>query len=111
MGQPEGPGRKKGGKTGGKGRKKDSSGQSLPQANRRDESKRLDSLVGAVTGDSRTTVAKRAAVIESGSEKLIADMNRTGKVNGVLKRLKTLEAAEAIAQESPPLPTGLRRFL
>ena len=35
---------------------------------------------------------------------LVADMDRTGRVNGVYKRLKVMRQAEAILREPPPLP-------
>jgi N6-adenosine-specific RNA methylase IME4 len=36
--------------------------------------------------------------------KLLADMDRTGRVNGVFKRLKVIRQADRIRAEPPPLP-------
>jgi hypothetical protein len=38
-------------------------------------------------------------------------MDRTGKVNGSYKRLRTAQAAESIAKESSPLPAGPFRVI
>jgi N6-adenosine-specific RNA methylase IME4 len=43
--------------------------------------------------------------------KLAETMDRTGRVAGVHKQLKTMQAAEDIASEPPPLPTGPFRVL
>jgi N6-adenosine-specific RNA methylase IME4 len=44
-------------------------------------------------------------------QKLVEQMDRTGKVNGTYKQFKTLQAAEQIAAEPPPLPTGPFRVI
>lgn len=36
--------------------------------------------------------------------KLVADMDRTGRVDGPYKRLRVMRQAEAIRKEPPPLP-------
>jgi N6-adenosine-specific RNA methylase IME4 len=39
-------------------------------------------------------------------QKLVQQMDRTGKVNGTYKQFHTLQAAERIAAQPPPLPEG-----
>jgi ParB family transcriptional regulator, chromosome partitioning protein len=69
----------------------------------------LDKIAKA-TGMHRTTLAKAEAIVdaaEAESErfgKLLADMDRTGRVNGVYRRLKIAKQAELIRAEPPPLP-------
>src|SRR5262249_18110208 len=43
--------------------------------------------------------------------RLAADMDRTGRVDGVFRRLQTLQSAERIAAEPPPLPQGPFRVI
>ncbi len=43
--------------------------------------------------------------------KLLAAMDRTGRVNGVHKRLIVARKAEAIRREPPPLPAGPFRVI
>jgi len=62
-------------------------------------------------GMSRPTYERAKAIVESQDEKLIADMNRTGKVNGVHKRLVVQQKAAAIRRETPPLPDGRFRVI
>ncbi len=68
--------------------------------------------VGEAIGMSGRTYEKAREVMaaaEAEPEKLaslLEDMDRTGKVNGVHRRLKTLQAAEALAAEPAPLPRG-----
>jgi N6-adenosine-specific RNA methylase IME4 len=73
------------------------------------------------TGDARDKVAMRLgvsgrhyekakAIVDAAEAepekfgKLLADMDRTGRVNGVFKRLKVTQQAEQIRAEPPPLP-------
>jgi N6-adenosine-specific RNA methylase IME4/ParB-like chromosome segregation protein Spo0J len=66
--------------------------------------------VAVVVGKHRTTIAKAEAVVDAAEAeperfgKLLADMDRTGRVNGVFRRLKIAKQAEAIRAEPPPLP-------
>jgi N6-adenosine-specific RNA methylase IME4 len=66
--------------------------------------------IAKVTGVHRTTLAKAEAVVDAAEAepdrfgKLLADMDRTGRVNGVFKRLKVAKQAERIRAEPPPLP-------
>jgi N6-adenosine-specific RNA methylase IME4 len=66
--------------------------------------------IGAFAGVSGRTVEKISQVCEAAEAdpgrfgKLKADMDRTGRVNGVHKRLKVMRQDEAIRAEPPPLP-------
>jgi N6-adenosine-specific RNA methylase IME4/ParB-like chromosome segregation protein Spo0J len=66
--------------------------------------------VAAVTGLHRTTLAKAEAIVDAAEAeperfgKLLDDMNRTGRVNGVYKRLRIAQQAAQIRAEPPPLP-------
>jgi ParB/RepB/Spo0J family partition protein len=66
--------------------------------------------VAIVVGKHRTTLAKAEAVVEAAEAepekygKLKADMDRTGRANGVFRRLRNTQAAEQICAEPPPLP-------
>jgi len=66
--------------------------------------------IGAFAGVSGKQVEKIAAVVEAAEAeperfgKLLADMDRTGRVNGPFKRLKVMRQAAAIRAEPPPLP-------
>jgi N6-adenosine-specific RNA methylase IME4 len=58
----------------------------------------------------RRTLEKAEAVVDAAEAepakygKLLADMDRTGRVNGVFRQLKVAKQAEAIRAEPPPLP-------
>jgi N6-adenosine-specific RNA methylase IME4 len=73
--------------------------------------------VGAFVGMSGRTLEKARAVVEAAAAepgrfgRLAADMDRTGRVDGVHRRLVSLRAAEAIAAEPPPLPSGRYRVI
>lgn len=79
------------------------SGKDLPQVH-------ATAVVGKLYGESRTQVEKRAAVVAAAEAepekfgKLLADMDRTGRVNGVYRRLKNAQQAKLIRAEPPPLP-------
>jgi N6-adenosine-specific RNA methylase IME4 len=66
--------------------------------------------IGAVAGVSGRTLQKIVAVVAAAEAeperfgKLLADMDRTGRVNGVHRRLKIARQAELIRKEPPPLP-------
>jgi ParB/RepB/Spo0J family partition protein len=66
--------------------------------------------VAAVVGKHRTTLAKAEAIVEAAEAepekygKLKADMDRSGRANGVYRRLRNTQAAEQIRAEPPPLP-------
>src|SRR5271166_2094153 len=71
-------------------------------------SKTRDRL-GAFAGVSGRTVEKIAAIVEAAEgnpkfQKLVEEMDRTGRVNGAFKRLKVAKQADAIQAEPPPLP-------
>jgi hypothetical protein len=60
----------------------------------------------------RETARQAAAVVEAGERepakyaRLVEDIDRSGRVGGVHRRLVVAQKAEAIAVERPPLPTG-----
>jgi N6-adenosine-specific RNA methylase IME4 len=66
--------------------------------------------VARVVGKHRTTLAKAEAVVDAAEAeperfgKLLADMDRTGQVNGVFKRLQVITQGALIRSEPPPLP-------
>jgi N6-adenosine-specific RNA methylase IME4 len=66
--------------------------------------------VGKVVGRDRKTLQKARAVCDAAKAdpekfgKLQADMDRTGRVDGVYKRLCVLQQADRIRAESPPMP-------
>jgi N6-adenosine-specific RNA methylase IME4 len=67
--------------------------------------------IATVTGVHRTTLAKAEAIVDAATAeperfgRLLADMDRTGRVNGIYKRLRVVQQAERIRAEPPPLPT------
>ena len=73
--------------------------------------------VGAFAGVSGKTVEKIAKVVEAAEREpekyapLVAEMDRTGRVDGAYKKLTTAQKAEAIAAEPPPLPRGPYRVI
>ena len=64
--------------------------------------------VGALAGISGRTIEKITAIVEAAEqdperfEPLVADMDRTGRVNGVYRRLQIAKRADAINREPPP---------
>jgi N6-adenosine-specific RNA methylase IME4 len=66
--------------------------------------------VAKVVGVSRPTLVNARAVVEAAEAepekfgKLLVDMDRTGRTNGVYRRLKIAKQAEQIRAEPPPLP-------
>jgi N6-adenosine-specific RNA methylase IME4 len=64
--------------------------------------------IGALAGVSGRTIDKIAAVCDAAEPekygKLLEDMDRTGRVSGVHRRLKIARQAENIRAEPPPLP-------
>jgi N6-adenosine-specific RNA methylase IME4 len=68
--------------------------------------------VGAFAGVSGRQVEKIARVVEAAEEEpelyghLVAEMDRTGRVDGVYKRFKIIGQADVIRQEPPPLPSN-----
>lgn len=71
----------------------------------------------ALTGFSHTTLAKAEEVVAAAEAepakygKLLADMDRTGRANGVYRRLSNMRQAEKIRGEPPPLPRGPFRVI
>jgi hypothetical protein len=74
------------------------------------DTSRTRDKIGAFAGVSGRTVEKIAAIVAAAEAeperfgKLAADMDRTGRVNGPLRRLKVARQAEAIRKEPSPLP-------
>ncbi len=68
--------------------------------------------VAAYAGVSGRTLDKIKAVVDAATAEpakyggLVAEMDRTGKVDGAYKKLVVRRKAEAIEAEPPPLPTG-----
>ena len=66
--------------------------------------------IGALTGVSGKTVDRIVEVCKAAEDEpkkyaqLVADMDRTGRVSGVHKKLKVMRQAEALLREPPPLP-------
>jgi N6-adenosine-specific RNA methylase IME4 len=66
--------------------------------------------VAKVVGKHRTTIAKAEAIVEAAEAEpqkfghLLTAMDRTGRVNGVYRRLKNAKQAAEIRKEPPPLP-------
>jgi len=66
--------------------------------------------IAAPLGVSGRTLVKARAVVEAAERepdkfgRLLADMDRTGRVNGVFKRLQVAKQAEELRREPPPLP-------
>jgi N6-adenosine-specific RNA methylase IME4 len=79
--------------------------------------RRASDDIAAAVGRKRTTLAKIGEVVEAAENepgkygRLFEQMERSGRVDGSYKRLKRLQAAEAIAAEPPPLPEGPFRVL
>ena len=67
--------------------------------------------LGAFVGKSGRTLEKQVALVEAAEAeperfgKLVADIDRTGRVNGPFKRLIVARKAEAIRKEPPALPS------
>lgn len=102
-------GRKLGGETSGKGRSKNDS--SVETFHKAKAGTKTRDRVGEAVGMSGRTYEKAKAIVNSGDKNLIAKMDRTGKVNGVHKRLKVQNQIAEIRKEPPPLPTGPFRVL
>jgi N6-adenosine-specific RNA methylase IME4 len=91
---------REGGRSGGKGSGK------LPEASKGNAADK----VAKATGLARRTLEKAEAIVDAAEAepekfgKLLADMDRTGRANGVYRRLKIIKQAERIRAEPPPLP-------
>jgi N6-adenosine-specific RNA methylase IME4 len=74
------------------------------------EAKRATKLVGKLFNESDRQVEKRFAIVDAAEAepkrfgKLLEEMDRTGRVNGVFRRLKIAKQAEQIRAEPSPLP-------
>jgi len=73
--------------------------------------------VAAYVGISGRTLERAVEVVEAAEREpekftpLVEEMDRTGRVNGIYRKLVTLQQAEVIAKEPPPLPTGPFRVI
>jgi N6-adenosine-specific RNA methylase IME4 len=67
-------------------------------------------VVGKIYGESHKQVEKRLAVFDAAKaepnkyRKLLKDLNQTGHVHGIYRRLEIAKKAERIRAEPPPLP-------
>jgi N6-adenosine-specific RNA methylase IME4 len=83
--------------------KPETSGKTFPEV-------RATDLVGKLFNESRKQVEKRLAIVDAAEAEpgrfgnLLADMDRTGRVNGPYRRLKNARQAELIRNEPPPMP-------
>ncbi len=63
-------------------------------------------------GESEHTTRKRLAIVEAAKaepeqfSKLVADMDKTGRIAGVYRRLSIIQQGERMRAAPPPLPTG-----
>ena len=91
---------REGGRSGGK-----ASGK-LPEASKGNAADKA----AKATGMARRTLEKAEAIVDAAEAEpekfgtLLADMDRTGRVNGVYRRLKIAKQAALIRAEPPPLP-------
>lgn len=74
--------------------------------------------IAGCTGFSHETLRKAEAVVAAAEakpderlRKLVADMDRTGRVDGIFQRLKNWQRAEGIRAAPPPLPLGKHRVI
>lgn len=73
--------------------------------------------VAAYTGVGRTTLRKAEEIVEAAErdpEKyldLVSEMDRTGRIDGVYRKLKVSEQLEELEKEPPPLPSGPFRVI
>lgn len=73
--------------------------------------------VAAYVGLSGRTLEHAAKVVEAAERNpemfapLVAEMDRTGRVNGIYQKLVTLQRAQALTQEPQPLPTSPFRVI
>jgi N6-adenosine-specific RNA methylase IME4 len=73
--------------------------------------------VAAAVGMGWQQLERATAVVQAARQSpekygaLVAEMDRTGRVNGVYRKLQVQQQAEAIAQEPPPLPDGPFRVI
>ena len=78
---------------------------------------RVTEQVGKLFGESDRIVEKRLEIIDAAEKEpkkyqpLIDEMDKTDSVSGVHRRLKTMQKAELIEKEPPPLPEGPFRVI
>jgi N6-adenosine-specific RNA methylase IME4 len=94
---------KRGGETAGKGRPKDNSSGANCTTPKRDNSKRTKAKEAQAAGMKQRTYEKAEAVVDSGDEELIAEMDRTGKVDRAFRKLRVATAIH----EPAKLPEGV----
>jgi N6-adenosine-specific RNA methylase IME4 len=86
----------------------------LPPPNGRGKTR---DVIAAHVGISGRTLEKAATVISAAEREpdkfasLVVEMDRTRRVNGVYRKLVTLQQAEIITREPPPLPVGPFRVI
>lgn len=73
--------------------------------------------VALATGMGRTSLQKAEEVVKAAETEpdrygdLVEEMDRTGRINGVYRKLRTLREIERIEEEPLPLPTGPFRVI
>ena len=73
--------------------------------------------VAAYAGMGRTSLKKAEEIVAAATREpekylaLVSEMDRTGRIDGVYRKLKVLEQAEQLEKEPPPLPTGPFRVI
>jgi N6-adenosine-specific RNA methylase IME4 len=92
------------------------SGGKLPPLGAGERGKTRDQVGRAVGVSGRSYEKARALVAAARADpgkygRLLADMDRTGRVDGVYRRVRALQEAEAQAAAPPPLPAGPFRVL
>ena len=103
------------GKAGGRGRKKPSG--KLPHGLSEKESRRTRTKVAKAVGAGARSYEKAKAVVEAAKAepkkygKLVEEMDRTGRVDGVHRKLKIAKQVEKIDAEPKPLPKGPFRVI
>lgn len=73
--------------------------------------------VAAYTGVGRTSLKKAEEIVEAAAREpekyqpLVSEMDRTGRIDGVYRKLKVQEQADQLEKEPPPLPSGPFRVI
>lgn len=73
--------------------------------------------VAASAGMSHTSLTKAEEIVAAAAREpgkyldLVSEMDRTGRIDGVYRKLKILTQSEQLAKEPPPLPTGPFRVI
>ena len=77
----------------------------------------ITAKVAKIFGESERTVRNRLAIVAAAEKEpetyapLVKEMDRTGRVNGVYRRLQVKQQVEQLSREPQPLPAGPFRVL